>query len=507
MSISSSCQNDELEIIQVILEDENPQIKKFNENTVLTLTLNNLKFTNPMPLSTESINDLKIHYLPPTMLRFTLPKEYPEKVPLKFEILCDDYFIIDDNFCDEFLDDEKFNHLPVIYDIFIEFKECLGVILENPDTTKSSKIKLNHKQIYQNIRFLKNYNDNKLLEIFNNSKQECMFCYGKFQGSKLVRCHAESDNTIDFYDVHYFCQDCLVNYWKSGLEDFNSWRLDEKSNMPICPYADTDMHILLPITKLKNPEIFPDQEIFKKFDEMLLSKALDKLSTKTVICPRIDCKRTIYIDQNDTTMMNPNDLDITCPYCTFSFCSSCYRSAHSPLKCSDLVSYKVSMENILEKEFQKMMDEKKNESDEFKKSMTEGYSWVRQLLGADDIHSKKDHLKNKFVGKISSSSDFDHISGMTRAQLIENLKASLGDKQFNYIMYEVLGQDLSLTLIKETCMACPKCLMPIEKNMGCNHMYCTNCKNSFNYKGDGLEPVLMSKGEYVDKMKETRKNL
>ena len=119
--MSSSCQNDELEIIQVILEDENPQIKKFNENTVLTLTLNNLKFTNPMPLSTESINDLKIHYLPPTMLRFTLPKEYPEKVPLKFEILCDDYFIIDDNFCDEFLDDEKFNHLPVIYDIFIEF--------------------------------------------------------------------------------------------------------------------------------------------------------------------------------------------------------------------------------------------------------------------------------------------------------------------------------------------------------------------------------------------------
>ncbi len=41
-------------------------------------------------------------------------------------------------------------------------------------------------------------------------------------------------------------------------------------------------------------------------------------------------------------------------------------------------------------------------------------------------------------------------------------------------------QKLSKKWIHSNCKKCPKCRVPIQKNGGCNHMYCTKCNTQFN---------------------------
>ena len=48
---------------------------------------------------------------------------------------------------------------------------------------------------------------------------------------------------------------------------------------------------------------------------------------------------------------------------------------------------------------------------------------------------------------------------------------------------ELLGEILASAKIESTTRLCPNrnCQVPIEKNMGCDHMFCTRCQTSFNW--------------------------
>lgn len=35
--------------------------------------------------------------------------------------------------------------------------------------------------------------------------------------------------------------------------------------------------------------------------------------------------------------------------------------------------------------------------------------------------------------------------------------------------------------LKISAKCCPKCFVPIEKNLGCDHMFCVECKHHFNW--------------------------
>eukprot|EP01125_Pyxidicula_operculata_P016515 TRINITY_DN5694_c0_g1_i1.p1 TRINITY_DN5694_c0_g1~~TRINITY_DN5694_c0_g1_i1.p1 ORF type:complete len:212 (+),score=11.45 TRINITY_DN5694_c0_g1_i1:298-933(+) len=54
---------------------------------------------------------------------------------------------------------------------------------------------------------------------------------------------------------------------------------------------------------------------------------------------------------------------------------------------------------------------------------------------------------------------------------------------------------------------CPNCYVSIEKNMGCDHMYCTRCNTNFNWSQapSFTTAVRMNKNWYSEKLKKSKK--
>ena len=65
--------------------------------------------------------------------------------------------------------------------------------------------------------------------------------------------------------------------------------------------------------------------------------------------------------------------------------------------------------------------------------------------------------------------------------------SSKEDKEsFRYSEFTGLSRVSLWSLVKERALevrSCPHCNVPIEKNGGCDHMYCSKCKSNYNWSG------------------------
>ena len=475
-----------------------------------------------------------------------MPKEYPDNPnsPPQIKILAD---FLD---CTEFLEDnlqkilEEYNNFPgeILYNIYQEFDQEIRELeniefhqviknsnqcqfdLENLQSTSkfeaTKQVQSLCKFSFKHQYFTKNrsklttsdatpltkqisvsdpdfnlidYNFYKHHENFLNSRHECLFCYEVFKGLELVQC----TNTKS--TPHPFCKECLVRFWRSGMEDFNSWNLDSNSSLPFCPFCSSsgdEKILMITMEQLQNPNIFIDRKILEKFEKILLSKALGDY--EIVTCPKITCLKNIYLEKTEATN---TDLDLQCPHCEHYFCRSCSRSAHHPIKCSELAShhqillqYRAFVEKEAEEQLKKSKENVKN---------YHSMSWLNILIGQLADLDEDDFIENSVAKTVSIP---ETMIGMTKRQLYDNLRAAYGKKYFNSEFIVKDQERLTLSTINETCRCCPFCFAPIEKSMGCNHMFCTNCKRTFNYM-DPSNPKAMFLKDRTDEEKEAVKNL
>uniref|UniRef100_A0A8D0DX77 E3 ubiquitin-protein ligase RNF14 n=1 Tax=Salvator merianae TaxID=96440 RepID=A0A8D0DX77_SALMN len=217
---------------------------------------------------------------------------------------------------------------------------------------------------------------------FNNKMYMCNICFSEKLGSECMY----------FIDCrHVYCKACLKDYFEIQIKDGQVHCLNCPE--PKCQSAATPGQV---------KELVGEQ-LFARYDRLLLQSTLD-LMADVVYCPRPFCQTPV--------MQEPSCTMGICSRCSYAFCTVCKMTYHGISPC------KVTAEKLTElcKEYR--------EADEATKR------FIEQHYGKRLIEKALEHLESK-------------------------------------------------EWLEKNSKPCPCCETPIEKLDGCNRMTCTACKQEF----------------------------
>lgn len=147
------------------------------------------------------------------------------------------------------------------------------------------------------------FNESKLVEVFESSRYDCEICFTSELGSNCVKLPSCQ---------HVHCKSCMCSHVISKINDGAVNKLD-------CPAMKCKELITPDIVRSLVPT-----ELFKRYDDLLLKRTLDTMSD-IVNCPRQSCMCT--------TIKEDNSEMAVCPRCKFTFCCLCKRSWHGISPC------------------------------------------------------------------------------------------------------------------------------------------------------------------------------
>ncbi|TWW75150.1 E3 ubiquitin-protein ligase RNF14 [Takifugu rubripes] len=210
----------------------------------------------------------------------------------------------------------------------------------------------------------------------------CGICFVEKQGSGCL-CFKECQ--------HVYCKACMTEYFQIQIRDGNVQCL-------YCPeHKCTSLATPLQVKQLV------DEDLFARYDRLLLQSSLD-LMADVVYCPRQSCGTAVMVEP-DTTMG-------ICSACHYAFCTLCKMGYHGLSHC------KITA------------DELRNLRDEYLSSTAEGKKFMEQRFG-------------------------------------------------KRVIQKAVEESYSRDWLKENCKNCPRCGTNIQKVDGCNKMTCTSCKQYF----------------------------
>ncbi|XP_041862940.1 E3 ubiquitin-protein ligase RNF14-like [Melanotaenia boesemani] len=162
------------------------------------------------------------------------------------------------------------------------------------------------------------------------------------------------------------------------------------------------------------------EELFSRYDRLLLQSTLDSMSDVTY-CPRNSCGSAVILEKSSTVAL--------CSVCSFAFCVDCKKAYHGASKCYE--------DKII-----------KQKHDDGLQNLPQTDEGLAALLEDYNTGSKQ------------------------RRHLLES---RYGRKMF----VSTLNSTLSERWKADNTKPCPHCFCPIEKDGGCDHMYCTQCRQPF----------------------------
>jgi len=144
---------------------------------------------------------------------------------------------------------------------------------------------------------------------------ECGICYDDIDAKDAyaLRCG------------HKFCKTC----WNSYVTDASN----ETSLMNFldlrCPHHDCSTRLMLhDLQRLGSPSLIP------KWNDALVKKFMEE-DVSYRYCTGPDCG-CVAVTSSPSLITTPPSLEVTCNFCTTSFCFGCGESAHVPASCEDI---------------------------------------------------------------------------------------------------------------------------------------------------------------------------
>ncbi|XP_076836345.1 E3 ubiquitin-protein ligase RNF14 [Brachyhypopomus gauderio] len=190
---------------------------------------------------------------------------------------------------------------------------------------------------------------------------------------------------------HVYCKACMKAYFEIQIRDGKVQCLNCPE--PKCTSAATPSQVKLLV----------GEEEFARYDRLLLQLSLD-LMADVVYCPRSTCCAPVMLEPDSTMGL--------CPACRYAFCTLCKRAYHGLSHCLPTVD-----------ELQSLQEEYMSGSDEQKHFMEQRYG-----------------------------------------------------KQ---VIHRAVEESFSMKWLEENCKNCPRCGTHIQKTQGCNKMTCSSCHQHF----------------------------
>lgn len=190
---------------------------------------------------------------------------------------------------------------------------------------------------------------------------------------------------------HVYCKACMTEYFQIQIRDGNVQCLNCPE--PKCTSVATPLQV----------KQLVDEELFARYDRLLLQSTLD-LMADVVYCPRQSCATAVMVEP-DTTMG-------ICPSCRYAFCTLCKLAYHGLSHCK---------------------------------------------ITADDLRGLRD----------------EYLSASTSG------KKFMEQRYGKRVIQKAVEESFSRDWLNENCKGCPRCGTNIQKSDGCNKMTCTSCRQYF----------------------------
>ncbi|XP_043925212.1 E3 ubiquitin-protein ligase RNF14-like [Protopterus annectens] len=282
--------------------------------------------------------------LPPVVLKFDLPADYPSASPPAFTLHCNwlstsqltslctqlDEIWKENRDCVvlfswmQFLREEALSflnigsslvlepsvmrcyHQPFTYEEanqtgFVEAEDTLGAICCDPRA-------IQEVESWTNILpEILDFNQHQKQKWFNAKVYTCKICFLEKLGSDcmcLTKCE------------HVYCNTCLKEYFEIQIKEGTVHLLNCPE--PKCPSVATPAQV----------KQLVGEEAFSRYDRLLLQNGLS-LMTDVVYCPRLSCQ-TAVLKEPDSEMG-------VCSNCLFAFCTECNLTYHGIAPCYEEV--------------------------------------------------------------------------------------------------------------------------------------------------------------------------
>ncbi|NXP09619.1 RNF14 ligase, partial [Thinocorus orbignyianus] len=239
------------------------------------------------------------------------------------------------------------------------------------------------------IREILDFDQAQRRKCFNSKMYLCNICFCEKLGSECMYFKECS---------HVYCKACLKDYFEIQIRDGQVRCLNCPE--PKCSSVATPGQV---------KELVGEQ-LFARYDRLLLQSSLD-LMADVVNCPRPSCQTPV--------MQEPGSSMAICSCCNYAFCTTCKMTYHGLSPC------KITAEKLIELR------------NEYLQADEDTKRWMEQRYGKRVLQKAVEEMKSK-------------------AWLEKNSKA------------------------------CPSCSTPIEKLDGCNKMMCTSCMKYFCWLCMGL---------------------
>ncbi|KAJ8277579.1 hypothetical protein GJAV_G00076920 [Gymnothorax javanicus] len=371
----------------------------------------------------------EVSFLPPLVLKFELPADYPSKSSPLFTLGCKWLSKVQlaavcrqlDELWQEslgnvvlfswiqFLREEVLNYLQISSPLELPSewdRSSTGAHevgagqdpLEQPGPEASLQADSDSDLLLQVLDF----DTAQRQKAFHSQAFDCGICFMMKLGSDCF-CFRECQ--------HVYCLDCTREYFKVLIREGTVKSLK-------CPQSECSSEA----TPAEVKELV-GEDLFGRYDRLLLQSSLDSMADVTY-CPRLTCATAVMVD--------PSDFSALCSACRYAFCSRCRQAYHGLAPC--------------------MGTEPRERRED---TSQEPYASLPQ---------KEDGLRGLWE-------DYDNGS-KERKKLLEKRygKSVLRDRVENA---------LSHNWVENNTKKCPRCSAAIQKNGGCNRMWCSKCHCNF----------------------------
>ncbi|XP_056587308.1 E3 ubiquitin-protein ligase RNF14-like isoform X2 [Triplophysa dalaica] len=279
----------------------------------------------------EKTTEYGITFLPPWVLSFELPVDYPSSsapvftlsskwlARVKITALCkrlDELW--EENLGNvvlftwiQFLKEETLEYLGIHSPLEIQrfAGQSQGESGQKLATERSKPQELDPRAVQEvdprtdMLNQLLDFDEAQKQKVFNGRVFCCGICFSEKLGS----------NCLLFKECqHVYCKACMKEYFEIQIRDGKVQCLDCPE--PECTSVATPTQVKLLV----------GEEEFARYDRLLLQSSLD-LMADVVYCPRTSCCTPVMLEPESTMGI--------CPSCQYAFCTLCKRSYHGLSHC------------------------------------------------------------------------------------------------------------------------------------------------------------------------------